>query len=228
MPDAHDHPPRPATAPVDASAAAARWMVTFLGFPLGGLAADLLAGPVDSLVAALVGGLVTGAVLGAVRRGDSAAAGPPAGSGGSSPPRVGLMVGLGVGAGRGRLRHRPHRAASSRAPSAALAVGAAQAVVLRPRLGRLALAWPPALAAIWALGWAVTTAVGVQVDEQFTVFGSSGALVVTALTAVLPSSSSTASNGAPRHDPARRLRHRPGRPPRRRAARRPRRTTSSP
>jgi hypothetical protein len=42
------------------------------------------------------------------------------------------------------------------------------------------------LAAIWALGWVVTTAIGVQVDERFTVFGSSGAIVVTVLTIALP------------------------------------------
>ena len=39
---------------------------------------------------------------------------------------------------------------------------------------------------MWALGWAVTTAVGIDVEEQFTVFGASGALVVTAATVVLP------------------------------------------
>ena len=67
-----------------------------------------------------------------------------------------------------------------------LAIGAAQAVVLRPRLGRLAFAWIPALSALWALGWAITTAVGIDVESQYTVFGSSGALVVTAATVVLP------------------------------------------
>ena len=39
----------------------ARWMVSFAGFPLGGFAAFLLIGPVDSLGRALVGGLLTGA-----------------------------------------------------------------------------------------------------------------------------------------------------------------------
>ena len=42
------------------------------------------------------------------------------------------------------------------------------------------------LSAAWALGWTITTAVGVEVGEQFTVFGSSGAVTVTALTLVLP------------------------------------------
>ena len=63
---------------------------------------------------------------------------------------------------------------------------AAQAAVLLPRLGSIVLVWPVALAGIWAAGWAVTTSAGIQVDEQFTVFGSSGALVVTLLTACLP------------------------------------------
>jgi len=67
-----------------------------------------------------------------------------------------------------------------------LAVGAAQAVALGRRAGRLATIWPFALAALWALGWAITTVIGVEVDEQFTVFGSSGAITVTLATAVLP------------------------------------------
>ena len=67
-----------------------------------------------------------------------------------------------------------------------LLLGIAQAAVLLPRLGRLALGWPVALAAIWALGWVTSTSIGIRVEEQFTVFGSSGALVATALTGVLP------------------------------------------
>ena len=44
-----------------------RWMATFVGFPAGGYAATLLAGPVDSPRAALIGGLVTGSVVGAAQ-----------------------------------------------------------------------------------------------------------------------------------------------------------------
>ena len=64
-----------------------------------------------------------------------------------------------------------------------LAVGIAQASTLR---GRVAYLWAPALSALWALGWAITSSIGVDVETQYTVFGSSGALVVTAVTAVLP------------------------------------------
>ena len=45
----------------------ARWMLSFLGFPLGGLAAWLLTGPVTDPTSAVTGGLVTGAVLGAAQ-----------------------------------------------------------------------------------------------------------------------------------------------------------------
>ena len=166
---------------------AARWMVTFIGFPIGGLASALLVGPVDGLVAALVGGLVTGAVVGAVQAwglGGQARGGPLAGRW-IVATALGLMVGLGIGSALVEYATSP-TALLIQGAICGLAVGSAQALVLRPRLGRLALAWPPALAAIWAIGWMVTTAVGVHVDEQFTVFGSVGAIVVTALTAVLP------------------------------------------
>jgi len=67
-----------------------------------------------------------------------------------------------------------------------LGLGVTQAVVLFGRLGARALLWPALLAGAWALGWAVTAAVGVRLEDGWTVFGSTGALVVTALTAVLP------------------------------------------
>ena len=67
-----------------------------------------------------------------------------------------------------------------------LAVGVAQSLALVRRTGPIAFLWPAYLAAAWSIGWAVTTAVGVQVEEQFTVFGAAGAVTVTLLTAVLP------------------------------------------
>jgi hypothetical protein len=66
------------------------------------------------------------------------------------------------------------------------AVGILQALALRPLLGPRVVAWPVALSAIWAGAWAITVAAGVQVDQQLSVFGASGAIVATALTAVLP------------------------------------------
>ena len=65
-------------------------------------------------------------------------------------------------------------------------VGVAQAVVVVPRLGLLAVVWPLYLSGTFAIGWAVTASAGIDVDQQFTIFGSSGALVATLLTVALP------------------------------------------
>jgi hypothetical protein len=159
-------------------------LVTFAGFPLGSVLARLVAGPVDAPLAALVGGLVNGAVLGAVqawglgRYRPSLLAWPIA-------TAVGLMVGLGVGAPAVGYATDP-RSLTLLGLISGVAVGLAQSAVLARRLGVKAIGWPVLLGAAWALGWAITAAVGVDVGRQFTVFGSSGAIAVTVLTLVLP------------------------------------------
>ena len=161
-----------------------RWLVTFIGFPIGGLVAELVVGPVDALVAALVGGAVTGLILGAVQ------------AWGLVPNKVipeawvgataaGLAVGLAIGAETVSYGTSLGDLAVQGA-ICGLAVGFAPGLVLRSKVGSVAFHWGPALAGAWALGWIVTTAFGVDVESQYTVFGSSGALVVTLATAVLP------------------------------------------
>lgn len=163
---------------------AARWMVTFAGFPLGGFAAMLLVGPVDDPWAAVLGGLITGSAIGVSQALGLGRIGPTPGPW-IAATAVGMTVGLTAGAAvvdygtdltelvvQGVI--------------CGFAVGTGQAFTLRPRLGRLALVWPAALAVIWAIGWTVTTTAGIQVDQQFTVFGSFGAIAVTACTVVLP------------------------------------------
>ena len=171
---------------------AGRWLVSFLGFPIGGYASYLLIGPVDSLIPSLLGGLLTGAVLGSLQAWALGRSRPSA-TRLIIATALGLMVGLGVGAAVVGYQT-TLTALIVQGAVTGLGVGAAQAVVLAPLLGRAAVAWPAALAAIWAVGWAVTYAFGIQVDQQFTVFGSSGAVVVTALTAVLPLTLATAKS----------------------------------
>jgi len=161
-----------------------RWMVSFVGFPLGGLAALLLTDQVDSVSHALVGGLVTGAVLGAVQswalrfdRRDLLAW--------TVATALGLAAGLALGAGLVDFNTGMRDLALQGAVTGAI-VGLAQAPVLRRRAGLVALAWPLYLAGTWALGWVVTTAGGIAVEDQFTTFGSFGALTVTFLTSILP------------------------------------------
>jgi hypothetical protein len=160
---------------------ALRWLPTFFGFPLGGFVAELIAGPVDGLFAALLAGAITGIVLGAVQSWGMGSNGPPAGRW-ITATTAGLTVGLALGSatvGYGTsLADLVVQGAIC-----GLAIGIAQALVLR---GRVAYLWAPALSALWAIGWAITTSIGIDVDTQWAVFGSSGALVVTAATAVLP------------------------------------------
>lgn len=162
---------------------ALRWMPTFLGFPLGGLIATRLVDRVDGLGPAFVGGAITGAILGAVQWLGLRRYGLR-----PLPWIVATGTGFAVGlaAGASAVDYRTHIGAlATQGAICGAAVGVAQGAVLLRRLGRTAFAWPPALAALWALGWTITTAAGIDVEAQYTVFGSSGALVVTACTSVL-------------------------------------------
>ncbi len=40
-----------------------RWLVSFVGYPAGGLAAKLIVGPVDDLAPAFIGGAITGGLI---------------------------------------------------------------------------------------------------------------------------------------------------------------------
>ena len=175
---------------------AARWMVTFVGFPLGGFAAMLIVGPVDDPWAAVLGGLITGSAIGVAQILGLGRVGPAPGPW-IAATAVGLTVGLTFGAAVVDYGT-DLTALVIQGVICGFAVGAGQAVTLRPRLGRWALAWPVAVAAIWAIGWAVTTVAGVQVDQQFTVFGSLGAIAVTACTVVLPLIRNRRDGGAAR------------------------------
>jgi hypothetical protein len=173
------HSTKPATGKV-----ALRWLPTFFAFPLGAVAAKLVAGPVDGLAPALLGGAITGVVLGAAQWWGLGSSGLPARQW-IAGTAVGLSVGLGIGSAVVDYGSTIGDLAIQGA-ICGLAVGAAQAIVMRPRLGGLAFGWVPTLSALWALGWTITTAIGVDVEKQYTVFGSSGALTVTAATVVLP------------------------------------------
>jgi hypothetical protein len=160
---------------------ALRWLPTFLGFPIGGLVAEAVVGPIDEAGAAVLGGAITGVVLGTVQAWGMGSNGPPA-RWWVAATTAGMTAGLTLasaivdyGTDLGDL--------VVQGAVCGLAVGGAQALTLR---GRLAYLWAPALSALWALGWAITTSIGVDVETQYAVFGSSGAVVVTAATAALP------------------------------------------
>jgi len=160
-----------------------RWMPTFLGFPAGGLAAKLIIGPIDSVGAALAGGAISGAALGIAQwlgfRRSGLAPEPWV-----AATAAGMAIGLTAGASAVDFGTTTGALAAQGAICGAI-VGTAQATILFRRLGRIAALWPVALAGLWALGWTTTAAAGIDVEAQYTVFGSSGAVVVTAATSVL-------------------------------------------
>jgi len=160
-----------------------KWIATFLGFPLGGYAAVELIGPAGEPGTALAAGALAGAVLGAAQwlalrgRGvgpmwiaataagfaSGAAAGTALTGGAVGPPDLAV---LGAATGTG--------------------VGLAQAAVLGRDGGAAAVtgpwAWAAVVAAAWPAAWLVSWSIGVDVERDYVVFGSSGALVFAALT----------------------------------------------
>jgi hypothetical protein len=159
------------------------WPVAVLvGFPIGGYLADLVVDGVDSVGAALVGGLIAGAVIGAaewfaLRRWVSWLWIPAT--------SVGLAVGLTAGAavvdygiGRGDL--------VLMGAVSGVGVGVLQALVLAQHRISGALWWAVANPPAWALGWLVSSyVISANIDERFTNFGASGALVFALLTWLL-------------------------------------------
>jgi hypothetical protein len=158
------------------------WTAGFVAFPLAGLAGRAVAGRVDDPLAALVGGGVAGAVIGtgqwlASRR----EVGEPA-------PWIGASTGgIGVGLLAGAAIVNYETGLGDLALMGAItgvSLGAAQALVLAQRWPR-AWAWGLAIPALWALGWIVSTAIGVDVERQYVVFGSAGAITVMASSGLL-------------------------------------------
>ena len=144
-------------------------MLTALAFPPSGLVAHAIAGPVDDVPAAVIGGAVAGAGIGAaqwalLRRRGIDGRWVPASS-------AGLAGGLAVGSALVSYRTDISSLAVMGAISG-LGMGLAQALVRRDTTR--ALSWAGATAALWALGWAITTAGGIDVEQQWVNFGAYG------------------------------------------------------
>ncbi|MEV4514271.1 hypothetical protein AB0K00_35590 [Dactylosporangium sp. NPDC049525] len=157
------------------------WTAGFVSFPLAGIAGGAVAGRVDSVPAALAGGVITGVVIGA---GQSLAGGR------RLDPRRWIpatAAGMGLGLLLGALTVGFGTTLADLAVMGALTglvLGPAQALAL-PAPARHRAAWAAAIPVLWALGWTLTTLVGVDVERQYTVFGAAGAITVSALSGLL-------------------------------------------
>jgi hypothetical protein len=157
------------------------WVLAFLGLPLGGLATWMLIGPIATPLNGAIGGALTGAVLGAVQWLALRRRLP------LSPWWIAvtaLGMGLGFALGIALLGTSTDGAALPlRGLITGVSIGLAQYVLLRGVSGR-APVWALIVALGWALGWIITRAVGIDLSQQWTVFGSSGAIVFQLLTAL--------------------------------------------
>jgi hypothetical protein len=159
------------------------WPVAILvGFPIGGLIADLVVDGVDSVGAALAGGVIAGAIIGAAQwfalRQWVSWLWIPATS-------VGMALGLAAGAAL--VDYGTDRGDVVLIGAATgIGVGVGQAMVLARHRIRGAFWWAVANPPAWALGWLVTSyVITTNVDERFPNFGASGALVYGLLTWLL-------------------------------------------
>jgi hypothetical protein len=157
------------------------WTAGFLAFPIAGVLAEALTGRINDFSSALIGGMVAGAVIGAgqwlvARRLLDPRTWIPATA---LAMGIGLAVGawvVGYGTSLGEL--------ALMGFITGIPLGAAQAYLLRDRLAN-AWVWAAAMPLLWALGWTVTTVGGIDVDQQFAVFGAYGAITFMALSGIL-------------------------------------------
>ena len=150
------------------------WLVTFAAFPPAGYVGWLLAGHVDSASAAALAGIVTGALLGLGqwlllrRRGVHL----------GWVPATAAALGVGLTVGAAIVGYDTDRVSLSvMGAVSGLTVGVTQAAAVRARRSSVAI-WGATTAALWGIGWIVSSGV-IDPADQWPIFGASGAIVVT-------------------------------------------------
>jgi hypothetical protein len=150
-----------------------------VGIPIGGYAANLIVGKVDSVGPALAGGLIAGAIIGAAQWSALRSLVPWAWIVATS---VGMAAGLTAGAAlvdygisRGDL--------ALMGAVTGLGVAGLQAFLLPLARRSGALLWVAVNVPAWALAWVVSSFVITKnVKEHFAVFGASGAILFALVT----------------------------------------------
>jgi len=153
-----------------------------MGFPIGGYAANLAVGEVDSVGAAIAGGLIAGAVVGSAQWLALRRFVPWLWIAATS---LGMGVGLAVGAAlvdygidRGELM--------LMGAVTGLVVGVLQALVLARQGFAGAAWWVAANPPVWALAWLISSyVISANIDERFTNFGASGVILYALVTGAL-------------------------------------------
>jgi hypothetical protein len=158
------------------------WTAGFVAFFIGGALATAATGRINDAGSALLGGMVAGAVIGT---GQWLVARRLLGNPQAWIPATAVAMGIGLGVGAWVVGYGTSLGELALMGAiTGIPLGAAQAYLLRDRLAN-AWVWGAAMPLLWALGWTVSTFIGVDVDQQFAVFGASGAFTFMALSGVL-------------------------------------------
>jgi hypothetical protein len=156
--------------------------LALVAFPLAVYAGWGVSGHIDAVGPALIGGAITGAGIGLVQwlflRRDL-----NMGPAWIAATSVSLAAGLAIGSAVVGYETTAGQLAIMGAISGA-AVGIAQGILLRPSFS-LWHVWMVAMPAMYAIGWVVTESAGIDVANQFTVFGASGSVVFGLLSGLL-------------------------------------------
>jgi hypothetical protein len=157
------------------------WTAGFVAFFIGGALATAVAGRINDFGSALIGGLIAGAVIGTGQWLVARRLLDPR----TWIPATALAMGIGLGIGAWVVGYGTSLGELALMGAiTGIPLGVAQAYLLRDRVAN-AWVWAAAMPLLWALGWTVSTFIGVSVDNQFAVFGASGALTFMALSGVL-------------------------------------------
>jgi hypothetical protein len=176
------------------------WTAGFVAFIIGGALATGVVGRINDVGSALVGGMIAGAVIGT---GQWLVARRLLGNPQTWIPATALAMGIGLAVGAWAVGYGTSLGELALMGAiTGIPLGTVQAYLLRDRLAN-AWVWAAAMPLLWALGWTATTVGGIDVDQQFAVFGLYGAITFMALSGVLLDRLRAATTpAAPTLDPA--------------------------
>jgi hypothetical protein len=158
------------------------WILAVVGFPIGGLLAQTIAGPVSTVPAAVASGLIAGAVIGFCQalalslRGRKLAAWT---GGTAAAAAVALAI---VTAAIGQIE--TAREAVWLGSTSGALIGFVQATLLIRAGVAHGWVWTVATAIAWGVGWLITSSAGVALEPGWPVYGLSGAVVSQIITGV--------------------------------------------
>ncbi len=156
------------------------WGLAFIAFPIGGLFATAIVGPVINAIRAVLAGAITGAVLGLIQWFVLQGSIPLSMIGWVLATCAGMSAGLGFSVGLLGSEMNGNNL-FWRAVMTGFCIGIAQWLILR-NIFPQSVIWIAVIALGWAAGWFVTRGAGVDLSPKWSVFGATGALTFQLIT----------------------------------------------